>query len=67
MDNNCDKEKMKSDLMIRVKAKRTPRLKSSSDQTDKMTLVEVEVSEEFTESTETLELSIHFQSGVKTE
>lgn len=65
MENTCDKEKVKNDLVIHVKTKRTPRLKSENDHSDKMTFVEVEVCEEQTETSEVLELKIHLQSGVK--
>jgi len=65
MENKCENNEVKNDLFIRVKAKKVPRFKAGPELGDRVKMVAVEVSEEQTETEETLDLNIHIQTERK--
>ncbi len=65
MENTCEKNEVKNDLFIRVKAKKVPRFKAGPELGKLTTMVAVEVCEEQTETEETFDLNIHIQTERK--
>lgn len=53
---------IKSDLILEVKAKRTPRFKAGSDLHGKVNLVTIDLNEEIDEESELVELKLHLTS-----
>lgn len=62
MEKNCENNEVTNDLFIRVKAKKVARFKAGPELGKAVKMVAVEVSEEQTETEETLDLNIHIQS-----
>lgn len=62
MQNNCEKNEVKNDLFIRVKASKSPKSKLPTEQIEKVSMIAVEVSEAQTDTAEVLDLNIHIQS-----
>ena len=56
---------VKSDLFIRIGANKKVSAEQGANNSSKITLVAVEVSEAQTETSESLEISIHLQSEAK--
>lgn len=55
----------KNDVFVRLKTKKASLYKAGPELTDKVTMVEVEISEEQTETTAILDLNVHIQTQRK--
>lgn len=62
MENTCENNEAKNDLFVRVKTTKTPKLKTSKELSNRVTMVAVEVNEEENETSESFDLNLHVQS-----